>query len=298
MKRFITVAPAATMLRTTAVLLALLSAGGAIAQNVTVKQLNTNTGEYPEAVALSRDGKTLFASMFPGDRLEGFNTSDLSQSFNVALAAPTGIALDSNGDLLVATAPWFRNQVVGGPANPADQGVWRVTAAGNATKIATLPFANVLPNAIATDATGNIYVSNLLGNEIYQVTTNGNVSIWAQNALFAGDPSNALRQARPPDFPIGVNGMQIRNSTMYVSVTDYGRILAIPINGDGSAGSVSTYIQSSDLVGIDGFDMDAAGNVYGGNTLFSKIQKATPQGMSSPRLPVLAMALVPLRMWS
>ena len=51
-----------------------------------------------------------------------------------------------------------------------------------------------------------------------------------------------------------------------------------PINADGSAGTPRVYLQSDRLIGVDAFDLDAAGNVYGANLLTSEILKVTPQG--------------------
>ncbi|MBC8137191.1 MAG: hypothetical protein H8F28_15025 [Fibrella sp.] len=250
----------------------------AVAQNITIQALNPAAGEFPEAVALSADGGTLYSGFFLSGVVQGFRTDTLARTTSVAVPAPLGIARDRNGDMLVATAPWFRDQLTGGSSGvPQDQGVWRVTAAGVANRVAVLPFVGVLPNALATDSVGNIYVADLLGDALYRVDTVGTVSVWAQSSLLAGDPSSDP-SSPTAGFPLGGNGVQVRGSTLYVSNTDYGRILAIPINADGSAGAISTYLQSDRLIGLDGFDMDDFGTVYGANIITSELVRADPSG--------------------
>ncbi len=246
-------------------------------QSVLLHPLNPAAGEFPEAVGISRDGGTVYAGMVGSNRLQGFNSVTLDKVSDFSIPAPTGIVADAQGNVFCTTAPWFRNLLVGGGARPQDQGVWRVTSSGEASVFGVLPFENTLPNALAVDRAGNIYASNLIGNEIYRIDAGGHTSVWAQNALFAGNPSTD--PASPsPGFSLGGNGMQLRGNRLFVDVTDYGRILEIPINPDGTAGSVNIYRQSARLVGIDGFDLDNEGNVYGANLLTSEILKVDPQG--------------------
>ena len=272
MKRFSTLAPMSFL---TALALA---SGQARAQRVLIHPLNATAGEYPEAVGLSHDGKTVYAGLIGSNTLVGFDAQSLNSVSSVSVPASTGIVSDNSGNLFTTTAPWFRNILVGGGADPHQQGVWRVTPSGTASVYGVLPFENTLPNALAVDTTGNVYATNLVGDQIYRVDASGKTTLWSQNALYAGkapnDPTNAT-----PGFPLGGNGAQLRGSNLYTDSTDYGRILITPIKPDGSAGTPRVYLQSDRLIGVDAFDIDDAGNVYGANLLTSELLKVTPQGV-------------------
>lgn len=255
----------------------ILSGGRGQGQSILIHPLSPAAGEFPEAVGLSSDGKTLYAGMIGANSLQGFDTKTLNRISAVSIPAPTGIVADKHGNIFTTTAPWFRNLLVGGGARPEDQGIWRVTPSGNAAVFGTLPFVNNLPNALAVDASGNIYATNLIGDQIYRVDASGKTTLWAQNSLYAGkaptDPSSPT-----PGFPLGGNGMQLRGHNLFTDSTDYGRILETPINPDGTAGTPRVYLQSDSLIGVDAFDIDSAGNVYAANLLTSEIVKVTSQG--------------------
>jgi DNA-binding beta-propeller fold protein YncE len=54
-------------------------------------------------------------------------------------------------------------------------------------------------------------------------------------------------------FPFGANGIVHAEGAIYVTNTQYGRVVKIPINGDGSAGAASVIAEScASLAGADG----------------------------------------------
>ncbi len=271
-----------TTLAIAALTLATLSLTPAFTRAATIRiqPLNPAFGQLPEDVHLSPDKQTLYASFFPANELGVYDRRTLHQRATITVPAPTGITLDTNGDILVATAPWFRSVLLTGapdPATASSQGVWRITPCGTATLIATLPFDNDLPNGIAVDRRGNIYVSNLIGDQIYRVDPAGSVTLWAENALFAGDPSTDPGSPSA-GFPAGGNGIQIIGSNLFLSNTDAGSILRVPINPNGSAGSVSVYVRDRRLIGTDGFKIDASGFIYTASPLTSEIKRVSPRG--------------------
>ncbi len=244
---------------------------------VKLKALSPSLGEFPEAVALSEDGTTLYAGLIGSNKLVSFDSATLETKSSVSVPAPTGIIPDGKQGVLTTTAPWFRNQLVGGGATATEQGVWQISQSGLATIVATLPFDNNLPNALAKDAVGNLYVTNLIGDQIFKVDTSGQSSLWAQNSLYAGSASNDPTTATP-GFSIGGNGAKIVGSNLFTSCTDFGRIIQTPILSDGSAGSPTIYVESPLLVGVDAFDMDEAGNVYAANLLSNQLLRVSPAG--------------------
>lgn len=108
------------------------------------------------------------------------------------------------------------------------------------------------PNAIARDNQRNLFVSDSFGGRIWKIAPDGTKSVWKQDALLA--------TAGLP--PFGANGVAFdRNeANLYVSNTGDDRILRIPVNADGSAGSVSIF--ASGIDGADGIAFDVRGNLY------------------------------------
>jgi sugar lactone lactonase YvrE len=84
--------------------------------------------------------------------------------------------------------------------------------------------------------------------------------------LFYGNPDSPL------DHPHGVNGIVVdkEGKNVYVTVTDYGRVVQIPIKRNGKAGEPKVIFESEPdkspeqraLFGIDGIKIGPDGNFY------------------------------------
>jgi sugar lactone lactonase YvrE len=76
--------------------------------------------------------------------------------------------------------------------------------------------------------------------------------------LFYGNPDSPLLH------PHGVNGIVVDDAgkNVYVTVTDHGRIIRIPINNDGSAGTPQVIFENINYWGMDGITMGPDGNLY------------------------------------
>ena len=248
--------------------------------DITITPTNPLAGEIPEDTEISADGTRLFASFFPANRVAIFDPPTLQIDNGFDIVAPTGITALENGDLLVATAPWFQGVVLAGAPDPAlasMQGVWRVGSDGSTEQVATLPFENVLPNGIAVDASGNTYVSNLVGNEIYRIDDSGEVSVWLQDDILAGDGSQDA-DSPSPGFSLGGNGLQFVDGRLIASNTDAGTLFSIPIDDGGNPGLIETLFTSERIIGIDGFEVAADGKVYGANLLTNELFSVSPAG--------------------
>lgn len=249
------------------------------AGQVTIRHLDPLLGEFPEASVLSADGTVLYASHFAGGKISAYDAETLEERFSFSIGAATGMSIDQNGDLLVATAPWFLGVFSGSvdPSTAPDQGVWRINSSGQATRVATLPFENNLPNGIAGGSNGATYVSNLLGDQIYRVNAFDQSEIWLQDSRLFGDPSTDPTSPSA-GFPLGGNGLQVIGSSLFVSNTDAGQVLEVAINADGSAGEISVFAEHDRLVGIDGFQIDSLGNLYAANLLTDEILMLSATG--------------------
>ena len=108
------------------------------------------------------------------------------------------------------------------------------------------------PNALARNNRGDLFVSDSFGGRIWRISADGTTSVWKQDALLttAGFP------------PFGANGVAFdrTGSNLYVANTGDDRVLRIPVNADGSAGTVSVFATGID--GADGIQFDVRGNLY------------------------------------
>jgi sugar lactone lactonase YvrE len=179
----------------------------------------------------------------------------------------TGFAYHRNGDLYVGLPN----------CDPQTHGIWRVSRDGTAQPFAAVPLSQ-LPKGLAfTNGGFPLYVTDLhdftrsredckkaLGSpnacvlKIWRIEQNGSVSVWKESSLFYGSPDSPLLH------PHGVNGIVVDDSgqNVYVTVTDSGRIIRIPINRNGSAGDAQVVFENFNYWGMDGITIGPDGNLY------------------------------------
>lgn len=134
-------------------------------------------------------------------------------------------------------------------ADPAGHGVWHVDRAGRGRAHAVLP-PHTIPNGIARTATGELLVADSTGC-VWRVRGPGQAEVWLRHEWLAARPWIGR-------FP-GANGIQVWSDTAFVTTSDLGLIVAIPIAADGSAGPPRIFAEN---VGGDDFAIDADGTLY------------------------------------
>jgi sugar lactone lactonase YvrE len=119
----------------------------------------------------------------------------------MALSGPTGIALDSTGNLYIADTG--NNRIVGVPYN----GSWNLSAASTVASSLNSPLA------VATDASGDLYVADSGAGQIYKILTPltnpsmelaavgfgkpSGLAVDASGSLFVADPGNGELERIP-----------------------------------------------------------------------------------------------------
>jgi sugar lactone lactonase YvrE len=219
--------------------------------------------EFTEGVAVDSDGN-VFASVTPQGRLvrvaagstnaEDFGKVDGLQQDDFGLL---GLATDEDGN------------VYGGVVskNPAANGVWRFDAESGDEERLPGTEKIAFANEVAVDG-DDVYVSDTRGpgdkGGVWRVPADGDgdAEIWAQGGLLAGNGSFNF------GFPLGANGIEVHDGTVYVGVTEGLKIVTIPIEDDGTAGDVTTLADVSKAgpgggpAAVDGVDVDDDGTVY------------------------------------
>ncbi len=156
-----------------------------------------------------------------------------------------GLAVDAGGAVYAALASF----------DPATHGVWRVDREGASERLAPLP-ANGLPNSLAFDRRGNLFVTDSILGAVWRVPPGGEAELWVTDDLLLGDPAFA-------PFPVGANGLAFdRHGDLLVANSNFGRIVRIPVAVDGGAGTPETFLETPELGNPDGVALDRRGNLY------------------------------------
>lgn len=197
---------------------------------------------------------------------------------------PTGVAVDSNGNVYIADRENHR--------------IRRVTPAGIITTVAgsgRIGFAGDggfaidasfnLPHGVAVDAAGNIYIADLFNHRIRKVDTSGIISTVAGNGIagFAGD--GGLATSALLNSPQGVAVDRVRN--LYIADTQNHRVRRVnpsgiitTVAGNGSASFLGDGGPATDaaLSSPAGLATDATGNLFIADSGNDRIRKvlATP----------------------
>jgi hypothetical protein len=187
-----------------------------------------------------------------------------------------GVITDAAGNVYYAVA------AAAAPPNNPLPGIYRFASGGGGAatpfslgSAATPPmnFANGL-DFIGAD----LYVADSEG-VIYKVNPGGVASAWSQDPLLA--PSMAACSGKVP-LPIGANGIVHDANNVYVTNTDYGRLIKIPINANGSAGAAAVIKEDcATLVGADGLLIDPKdGSFIIALNVLNEIVRVAPDGSS------------------
>jgi sugar lactone lactonase YvrE len=157
-----------------------------------------------------------------------------------------GVITDAAGAIYFAVAP------ADAPPNDPVPGIYKMPAGGGAATVFSAPPAMAFPNGL--DFIGaELFVTDS-GGAVYKIDPSGAASVWSQDPLLA--PSTSACGGQVP-LPIGANGIVHDASNVYVTNTDYGRIVKIPIQANGSAGTATVLKEDcTALVGADGLLVD------------------------------------------
>jgi uncharacterized protein (TIGR03437 family) len=213
-------------------------------------------------------------------------SGDGGQAANAALNAPSGLALDAAGELIIADS--------------GNQRVRKVTTAGVISTIAgngTVGFAGdgsaatnaelSSPSGLAIDSTGNLFISDSGNQRVRKVTSTGVISTVAGNGPkgFANDGGNAILALLDNPLGIAVDG----SGKVYVADSGNERVRTVSAgiintvvgNGAYSFGGDGGAASSAYLSHPEGLTIDANGNLLIADTGNNRIRKWTPAGLIS-----------------
>jgi serine/threonine protein kinase, bacterial len=268
---------------------------------------NVATFEGPYAIAIdgannlyvTDRGNFLIRKITPSglvSTLAGSGAAGAADGQGVAASfrGPTGIVVDSSGNLFVADTD-----------NASQSTIRKVTAGGFVSTFAgsgAIGYVDgvgtaamfYLVSGLAIDSSDNLFVADTRNYRIRKITPAGLVSTFAGSGLVAH--TNATGTAAAFNFPQGMAvdsannvyvgdrfNYRVRKITPGAVVTDYA--------GSGSGGNVDGPAFSATFSDLVGMGADSAGNVYVadlGNNEIRKIESSLPlAGCTSPLAPCL-----------
>ncbi|HUO05778.1 MAG TPA: NHL repeat-containing protein [Candidatus Binataceae bacterium] len=239
---------------------------GNVAPIATISGSNTGIGlNSPVGVAVDSSGIIYLANFDGGPSKNGSVTvypagsngnvtpiATISGSGTGLDLGPTGIAVDSSGNIYVTNSGFQNDRVT----------VYSAGSDGNATPIATISGSNTeitSPAGIAVDSSGNIYVALPImkpsgGINVFAAGSNGNV---APMATISGSNTEITSPA----------GIAVDSSgNIYVTNNGNNSLHVYPAGSNGNVTPTATI--SDPYTGIDepgGIALDSSGNIYVAN---------------------------------
>jgi sugar lactone lactonase YvrE len=167
-----------------------------------------------------------------------------------------GITTDSSGNVYVGVAdfPPGLSPDAGFVPSP---GVYKFPTDGGAGALFSSSVAMTFANGLDFIGT-QLYVADSNGY-VFSIDPGGTATVWSSDSLLA--PEQTACDAGVP-YAIGANGIVNDPDNVYVTNTNFGRLIKIPILDGGVAGTATTIADTCSLVGADGLALDTTTNTF------------------------------------
>jgi sugar lactone lactonase YvrE len=267
-----------------ALLLVPLASGAAASGHVaTIVEFDAAAGQFPEGLAVDEGGDVL-VSFAPLGELAEIDLDEATSPRVEPVGSVPGV--DPAADIgLLGLAIGPRGDVYGAVVAPAAQGVWRFDERSGTPERLAGTEAIGFPNGLAFYPHGNLYVASssepsspagALQGGIWRIAPDGSVERLLVDEALGGTGTLLLPTG------VGANGIAYCDGALYVTNTDKGTLLRIPVDEDGALGEPAVVASGDDLVGADGIALDAHGNAYIAVITQSTVVRVTPDGAIEP----------------
>jgi sugar lactone lactonase YvrE len=217
--------------------------------------------------------------------MSGTTINDGGPATNAALAIPSGIALDRNGNLYVSDAYERRVRKVGQNGTittVAGTGEHGYTGDGDLAINARIS----QPRGIAIDTANNLYIVDYLNYRIRKVDSQGVITTFAGNGdyTFGGDggPAVAAGLGFPDDVAVSPTGeVYIISSNRLRKVDANGIITTVAGTGPQGFSGDGGLATNAQLFSPQGIAFDRHNNIYIADTYNSRVRKIDASGIIS-----------------
>jgi uncharacterized protein (TIGR03437 family) len=215
----------------------------------------------------------------------GGYSGDFGPAINAQLNFPTGVAVDSAGNLYMADFNNHRIRKVtpSGFISPVAGNQYQGYS-GDGGPATNAQLNN--PEGIAVDSAGNVYIADYFNQRIRRVTQGGIISTVAGKGNFGysgdGDPATGAELSFPSGVAVDSAGnLYIADSfnQRIRKVTPAGIISTVAGNGSNGYSGDGGPATSAQLYNPSGVAVDSASNIYIADSLNQRIRKVTPAGI-------------------
>jgi hypothetical protein len=210
-----------------------------------VAHFDVTTFQQPENITLEPSGAADVT--FNRARQVARVGTDGSVLILATLPAPATGTAAASGIVRAADGSIYVNYNAG-----SQSGIWRIPrGGGTAVQVVALPAVKVI-NGLAIDQGADaLYATDSNSGTVWKVSLRtGTASVWAQGP--------DLQPAATSTSGLGANGIKVHDGEVWVSNTDKGTLLRIPLGPHGRAGTVTTVAQG--LTAIDDFAFIGSGD--------------------------------------
>jgi sugar lactone lactonase YvrE len=207
-------------------------------------------GESPESIAIDRSGNA-FVSV--GNTIRKRTPAGVETTFFTLPIAAFVLGVKVGPDGCVYNTSTSLDPAVVGAF------VWKTCTPGTSVRFATLDPSGG-PNDLAFDDHRNLFVTDPFLGRVYKITPTGSVSTWLQHPLLDGNSATPYLKFHA----VGVDGIAFDEDkeNLYLGNLDYGRLIRVPVDCDGNAGTPIVVATDSRLTGIDGIALDEDGTIF------------------------------------
>jgi uncharacterized protein (TIGR03437 family) len=234
--------------------------------------------ENGDGVVRKVTASTQIITRVAGNGTAGFS-GDGSAATKAQLNYPSGMALDSSGNIYIADSLNFRVRKVTSSniTTIAGNGVLSYSGDGGPAGSAELN----TPQAVAVDSSGNVYIADTRNNVVRKVTATGVISTFAGNgtAGYSGDggPPTAAMLNSPQGIAVDSSGNVYVADTQNARVRKIsgGSISTVAGNGTPGSGGDGGAATAAQLFVPIGLAVDASGNLYIADFTNNRVRKVS-----------------------
>jgi len=218
-------------------------------------------------------------STIAGNGTGGY-AGDGGPATSAELRAPTGIAVDSAGNVFVAdTGNNVVREISAGGTIQTIAGTGKCTTAKPTKTAPALTVSLCAPTGVAVNSAGDVFISNTGQNDVWELLPNGNLADYAGNSDNGlkgnGGPATNAELTAPTALAVDALGnlyiadtgnSEIREVSTSGTITDFAGDGKFGFSGDGGAAT------SAKLAGPTGLGVDPSGNVYIADTVNDRVR--------------------------